>query len=71
MFIQSDTCKGDTQVSLNFCEASGLLVIGEAIYGLRLSPLESLVVSYFVDGSKSISHRRRQLDAENEIRLSL
>ena len=41
------------------------------VYSLRLSPLESMVVSYFVDGRKSISHRRRQLDVENEIRLSL
>ena len=57
--------RGDAGQPLNFHRASGSLVIGAV--GIRpcLTALGLRVVSYFVDGDRSVSHRRRQFVAEN------
>ena len=56
---------------LNFCKASGSLVIGAAGIRLRLSPLGLGVVSFFAGERLRVSHRRRQLVAEKQMHLSL
>ena len=50
-FVQSDTCKGDTQLPLRRRGASGSLVIGAVSISLRLSPL-GLRVGFVMGASR-------------------
>ena len=68
VFVQSVGIREDTQLPLNFQLS---LVTSAVHYALRLTALGLIVVSCFADGSRSISHRRRQLDTGPQIRLSL
>ena len=54
-FAQSDACKEDARLPLNFHKASGSFVIGAVGYGLRLSPLESTAVSFLLTITCAIS----------------
>ena len=47
---------------LNLRWAYGSLVIGAVGIALRLPALGLRAVSFFMDGSRSVSHRRRQFD---------
>ena len=48
--VQLDTCKGDDQLSLKFCKASGSLVIGLAGHALRLTALGLRDFAGFLSG---------------------
>ena len=49
-FVQLDTCKGDDQLPLKFCKASGSRVIGLAGHALRLTALGLKDFAGFLSG---------------------
>ena len=70
-FAQSVCIETDTGQPLKHLWPTDLLVIGAVDYGLRLSPLGLRGVSSFVGGRPPVSHSRRQVGIENQLRLSL
>ena len=63
--------QGRCPVATELLQGRWPLVTGAVLYGLRLSALGLMVVSYFAGGSLFVSHRRRQFVIEPQIRFSL
>ena len=70
-FVQSVGIGFGTGQPLKYLFASGFFVIGAVRHALRLSALESMVVSFFTDESLCSSRKSRQLITEKQMNLSL
>ena len=66
LFVQWDACKGTTWLPLNFCGASGLLVIGAVVDRPCLTALGMMDVSVYatIDKSTPLTERQPKLDKQ-------